>query len=38
VVAAWTPEDRARLAELLTRLVDDLRSEHYRALVEERAG
>ena len=38
VVAAWTPEDRARLADLLTRLVDDLRSEHYRALVEERAG
>ena len=38
VIAAWSGDDRARLAELLTRLVDDLRSAHYRALVEERAG
>jgi DNA-binding MarR family transcriptional regulator len=38
VIAAWSPDDRAALAALLTRLVDDLRSGHYRALVDERAG
>ena len=38
VLATWSPSDRAALAELLTRLVDDLRSAHYRALVDERAG
>jgi DNA-binding MarR family transcriptional regulator len=38
VIATWSAEDRALLAELLTRLVDDLRSAHYRALVDERAG
>ena len=38
VLAAWSPGDRAALARLLTRLVDDLRSAHYRALVDEGAG
>ncbi len=38
VLATWSPGHRAALAELLTRLVDDLRSAHYRALVDERAG
>jgi len=38
VLGAWSPDDRAALAGLLTRLVDDLRSEHYRAVVDERAG
>jgi DNA-binding MarR family transcriptional regulator len=38
VIAAWSAEDRAALAELLTRLVDDLRSAHYRALVDDGAG
>jgi len=38
VLATWSPGDRAELARLLTRLVDDLRSAHYRAVVDERAG
>jgi DNA-binding MarR family transcriptional regulator len=38
VIASWSPDDRDALARLLTRLVDDLRSAQYRALVEERAG
>ncbi len=38
VIATWSAADRADLAILLTRLVDDLRSAHYRALVDERAG
>ena len=35
VLAGWSPTDRGRLATLLTRLVDDFRSVHYRAEVEE---
>jgi len=38
VLATWSAGDRAELARLLTRLVDDLRSAHYRALVDEQAG
>jgi len=38
VLATWSATDRAELARLLTRLVDDLRSAQYRALVEEQAG
>jgi DNA-binding MarR family transcriptional regulator len=39
VVTAWSPADRAELARLLTRLVDDLRSAHYQAVVvDEQAG
>jgi DNA-binding MarR family transcriptional regulator len=38
VIAAWSAPDRAELARLLTRLVDDLRSAHYRTLVDEQAG
>ena len=38
VLATWSPGDRSALARLLTRLVDDLRSAQYAAVVEERAG
>jgi DNA-binding MarR family transcriptional regulator len=38
VLATWSARDRADLARLLTRLVDDLRSAQYAAVVEERAG
>jgi DNA-binding MarR family transcriptional regulator len=38
VLATWSDSDRSDLARLLTRLVDDLRSAQYRAVVEERAG
>ena len=38
VLATWSGTDRGELARLLTRLVDDLRSAQYRALVDERAG
>jgi DNA-binding MarR family transcriptional regulator len=34
VLATWSASDRADLARLLTRLVDDLRSAQYAALVE----
>jgi DNA-binding MarR family transcriptional regulator len=34
VLATWSAPDRADLARLLTRLVDDLRSAQYAALVE----
>lgn len=38
VLATWSDADRSDLARLLTRLVDDLRSAQYRAVVEGRAG
>lgn len=38
VLATWSAGDRAALARLLSRLVDDLRSAQYAAVVEERAG
>jgi DNA-binding MarR family transcriptional regulator len=38
VLATWSGQDRADLARLLTRLVDDLRSSQYRAPVEETAS
>jgi DNA-binding MarR family transcriptional regulator len=34
VLATWSAPDRADLARLLARLVDDLRSAQYAALVE----
>jgi DNA-binding MarR family transcriptional regulator len=38
VLSAWAPGDRATLARLLSRFVDDLRSVHYRSAADERAG
>ena len=38
VLATWSDADRSDLARLLTRLVDDLRSAQYAALVDERTG
>ena len=38
VLDRWSATDRTRLATLLSRFVDDLRSVHYRAEAEERAG
>ena len=38
VLATWSGGDRSELARLLTRLVDDLRSAQYAAVVQERAG
>jgi hypothetical protein len=38
VLATWSGNERAALARLLTRLVEDLRSAQYRALVEETAS
>ena len=35
VLAGWSATDRSRLATLLSRLVGDLRSVHYRSEVEE---
>jgi DNA-binding MarR family transcriptional regulator len=35
VLHAWSKADRADLARLLSRLVDDLRSAHYRAVADE---
>ena len=37
-LAGWSKADRAALADLLARLVDDLRSIHYRELNEAAAG
>lgn len=38
VLESWSVADRIALAELLSRLVDDLRTVHYRAIVDEQAG
>ena len=38
VLATWSAGDRSELARLLTRLVADLRSAQYAAVVEERTG
>ena len=38
VLDQWSKADRATLARLLSRLVDDLRSVHYRSASEEAAG
>ena len=38
VLGAWSSRDRVTLARLLDRLVDDMRTVHYRATEEERAG
>jgi DNA-binding MarR family transcriptional regulator len=35
VLDAWSPADRADLAQLLSRLADDLRSVHYRTLADQ---
>jgi DNA-binding MarR family transcriptional regulator len=37
-LSSWRAADRATLARLLARFVDDLRSVHYRAPADERAG
>jgi DNA-binding MarR family transcriptional regulator len=36
VLHEWSKADRADLARLLSRLVDDLRSAHYRTVADER--
>ena len=38
VLAAWSDEDRSSLAELLSRLVDDLRMVNYRSRFDQQAG
>ncbi len=38
VLEAWSRTDRAALARLLVRLVDDLRTVRYRSLADEAAG
>ncbi|MCU1462000.1 MAG: MarR family transcriptional regulator [Acidimicrobiales bacterium] len=38
VLEQWSKADRAALARLLARLVDDLRASHYQSIDEERAG
>ncbi len=38
VLTQWSSRDRAELARLLARFVDDLRAERYRDVVDERAG
>jgi DNA-binding MarR family transcriptional regulator len=38
VLEAWSSTDRAALARLLVRLVDDLRTVRYRSLADEAAG
>jgi hypothetical protein len=38
VLESWSAADRASLAGLLSRFVDDLRTVHYRTIVDERAG
>ena len=38
VLEQWSKADRAALAKLLARLVDDLRTSHYESINEEKAG
>jgi DNA-binding MarR family transcriptional regulator len=38
VLESWSVTDRIALGGLLTRLVGDLRTVHYRAIVDEQAG